>query len=63
MIDTAKEHVGLIPQCEIGMLETWSQRSTFPLLQDLVVGNVEGMTADLLVHVIDLHLDVAQFSQ
>ncbi len=57
MVDVAQESVGLVPKLKIRMIQRESQWCAFPF-QDLVVGNVEGMTADLHVHAMDFLPDV-----
>ncbi len=56
MVDVAEKSVGLIPQLKVRMRR--SHRVALPFLQDLVVGNVEGMAADLHVHAVDFLPDV-----
>ncbi len=63
MIDVAKKSVGLVPQLEVRMLQRRSDWISFPFLKDLVMCDVEGMTADLHVHVMDLPSNVDEHGQ
>ncbi len=58
MVDVAQESVGLVPKLKIRVIQRGPQWCAFPFLQDLVVRDVEGMTADLHVHVTDFLPDV-----